>query len=128
MSTYDLVVRCKLWTQNANDRMNHWRRSERISEMRGAAKIEARQARLPFGIRRARIIVTPLQSTRGPAADPGAYWPPVKAAIDGLRDARCLIEDTDVYVSAIELRASARVPTREQGLRLTIIEDDEQHV
>jgi hypothetical protein len=123
VSTYTLRVAGQLWTQNANDRMNHWKRSRLIKAMREAAWAEAKIVRLPFGIKRASITVVPLQGPRGPDADPGAYWPPVKAAVDGLRDARCLVEDTKEYVAGIELLPCERVQSaREQGLVLTIVE------
>lgn len=115
-----LTVHCELWTQNANDRM-HWRpRAKKISDARWAARIAALAARVPKGLGRARISVTPLQGPRGPSGDPGAYLPTVKACLDGLRDAGVLTDDTDTYVEAIELLPSERVTAHDTGLRIQL--------
>lgn len=128
MREFTFTVRCTLWTQNTNDHIHHFKRADLIAEARGAAKYEALDKKVPRQLRRVRIEITPLQGPRGPSGDPGAYWPVAKAVVDGLRDAKVLDDDTDTYVSAIELRAAKRVPANRQGLEVTIVEDDGQQV
>lgn len=115
---YELRVHGPIWTVNAEVRGSmHWRkRGELVSAMRWAAKVEAMQAKVPKQLHRVEITATPMQDRRGPAADPGAYASPVKAAIDGLRDAGILVEDTDRYVAQVRHMPSVRVDARDVGL------------
>jgi hypothetical protein len=116
--TYEVKVTCELWTVNA-ERSAHWRKHRaKTVAARWAAKIAAMEAKIPTMTGRVHIQAEPLQGRRGPAGDPGAYAPPVKAAIDGLRDAGVLVDDTDRYVSAIEHLPSRRVDARDVGLIL----------
>lgn len=99
----------------------HWRkRGELVSAMRWAAKIEAMEAKIPKQLHRVAITATPMQGRRGPAADPGSFSSPVKAAIDGLRDAGVLVDDTDRYVAEVRHLPSLRVDAREVGLILCL--------
>lgn len=120
VTTYEVRVYCKLWTVNTevSGRM-HWReRGELVTAARWAAKLAAMEAKVPRLDDRVAIRVQPMQSRRGPAADPGAYASPAKASVDGLRDAGVLVEDTSVYVSSIEHLPSIRVDARDVGLIL----------
>lgn len=65
------------------------------------------------------IIATPLHANFAAPQDVGACAPEVKAAIDGLRDAGVLTDDTAVYVTRITYEAP-RV-CGENGLELEII-------
>jgi hypothetical protein len=115
---HEVRITCKLWTVNAERRGMHWSdRAELVGAVRWAAKIAALEAKVPH-LDRVEILAQPLQSKRGPAADTGAYASPVKAAIDGLRDARVLDDDTYRFVSSIEHLPSIRVEAREVGLIL----------
>lgn len=115
--TYELTVNCALWTVNA-ERAMFWRKHRTMTTgVRWSTKIAALHAKVPR-LDRVSIVVEPLQSRRGPAADVGAYSGPAKAAIDGLRDAHVLVDDTDRYVSSIQYLPSRRVDAKDVGLVL----------
>lgn len=50
---------------------------------------------------RVTVTVTPLHKNHRTAQDPGACAPEAKAAVDGLRDAGVLVDDTGRYVASI---------------------------
>lgn len=120
-------ARARIWTVNAERRGMHWReRNELITAVRWSTKINALEEKIPTLVGRVAIVARPLQSRRGPAADPGGYAGAVKAAIDGLRDARVLTDDTDEYVSTIEHLPSLRVEARDVGLQLYLTPSEPQ--
>lgn len=119
VTTYEIKIGCPLWTVNkeVSGRL-HWReRNELVGQVRWAAKIRAMELCVPM-LNRVEIVAQPQQSRRGPAGDPGAYASPVKAAIDGLRDAKVLLDDTEKYVAHVKHLPSARVEAKDVGLIL----------
>lgn len=115
---YELFIPCELWSVNS-DRTMHWaRRQDKVNATRWAAKIAALDKKIPT-LARVTIAAQPRQA-RGTLADPGNHMPPVKACIDGLRDARVLTDDTGVYVANIDMLAPIRVGTKEVGLMLRL--------
>lgn len=115
--TYEVRVHCTLWTVN-RERSMFWRQhGELTTQARWSAKINALEAKVPK-LDRVEIVAQPFQSRRGPAADPGAYAGPVKAAIDGLRDAGVLVDDTGRYVAEVKHLPSVRVDAKDVGLIL----------
>lgn len=116
---YEIMIYCELWTVN-RERTLHWaQHQEMTNAARWAAKVAALDAKLPH-LERVRIVVRPYQA-RGPLADVGAHTPPAKAAIDGLRDAGVLDDDTPEYVTSIEMLPPVKTTARSVGLALTII-------
>lgn len=115
--TWAVTYAAQPWTANAEHRMYHMERARHVAEWRQAFAVLARSAHLPK-LDRARIIVCPIQQ-RGRLADHGAYWPPAKAAIDGLVDAHVLDDDDPLHVVEVVWRAPARGPW---ALRLVVEE------
>lgn len=115
---HELFIPCELWSVNS-DRTMHWaRRQDKVNATRWAAKIAALDHKIPT-LDRVTITAQPRQA-RGTLADPGNHMPPVKACIDGLRDARVLTDDTGVYVANIDMLAPVRVATKQVGIMLRL--------
>ena len=115
-TTVELHVICDVWTQNTNDRINRFQRAELISAARWAGKIEAMRAKIPR-LGRVSIKAQPMQA-RGTLADPGAHLPAVKAIVDGLRDAKVIDDDTDEFVTNIDMLPAVRTTARAAGVVL----------
>lgn len=111
-----LRVPGKLWTVNAERRM-HWSRRARLTkEMREAGWGIALAYKAPR-LSKALVTVTPHQSKRGPLADSHAFYPAVKACVDGLVDARVIPNDTQ---DCLELVVKPNVRDEWEGLEVEI--------
>ena len=110
------------WTTNAERRMHYMTRAHHVAEWRQAFAVLARSAHLPK-LDRARVIVCPIQA-RGRLADHGAYWPPAKAAIDGLVDAHVLEDDDLLHVVEVVWRAPTRGPWALKLIVEEVVGDD----
>lgn len=85
------------------ERTMHWApRAAYIAQVRGDFKLLALAEKIPH-LARCRIVAQPWQK-RGPLADHGNHYPTIKAALDGLVDARVVPNDTPDLVH-LELRA-----------------------
>ena len=115
-------VDCALVTLN-RERRSHWTsRADATSAVRQLTMIRARNEELP---RLGRVGVTfqpVMVRRRGPLADTGAHMPTLKAAVDGLRDAGVLVDDTGRYIPALTFLAPVRGEV--EGFVLTLIEED----
>ena len=103
---------------NANDRDSHWARRKRITRaLREAAGWAARAQHIP-PLTRARItaVYEPPDRRRRDAPN---WYPSFKAAIDGLVDAKVLVDDSDRYVTALEMKCGERCPRGRIVLHLT---------
>lgn len=109
-----LSIRCKLISLNAERRADRFVRAEMTAEVRQAAKILAMKLLTPVD-GPVRIIATPFQK-RGPLADAGNHLPTVKAAVDGLVDAKIIVDDKPVYVTELCLRAPQRASGDHESL------------
>lgn len=102
---------------NANQRLNRWRKAELTAAWRGAAKVAARGLAPVAG--RVRIVAT-VHKSHGRQYDAGNYYPTAKAAVDGLRDAGVLIDDSNRYVVGPDMRDGGK--SASPNLHLTITE------
>ena len=112
----ELRVPGKLWTVNAERRM-HWAKRSRLTrDMRTAGWAMALAYKVPR-LQKAQVTVIPHQSKRGPVADSHAFYPAVKACIDGLVDAKVIPNDTQEH---LELIVKANVRDDWEGLEVVI--------
>lgn len=118
MIAFRIEVPLKPWTTNAERKQGHWAtRAKRTKEFREAFHRAAlSHPPLAWCI----ITVEPFQA-KGILADTAAHNPAVKAAIDGLVDAKIVENDTAEYVRAITFLPVAR---GRDGLAL-IVEGEE---
>lgn len=104
--TVTLNVPGRLWTVNAERRMNHYEHGRKTRTTREAAGWIAKASQTP-ALAWAEVTVAPVQR-RGVLADPGNHYPPAKAAIDGLVDIGVLPGDTGEWVRSLTFRPPAR--------------------
>jgi hypothetical protein len=78
-------------TTNAERRVHHMERARIVKEWRAATCVLAKATKLPFF--RGVVMSASIQQEKGRIADAGGHFPIVKAAIDGLVDAGCLLDD-----------------------------------
>lgn len=106
-------------TVNASRRMHWRRRAEEDAMWRMAAKVSCLQqvGRVRF-TGRVCITALPITAVTWYEQDPGGCYPSVKAAVDGLVDARLMVGDTGAHVAWIKMRPPE---VRDwEGLELTI--------
>jgi len=106
------------WTMNRERRgSEHWTQTrQRTAEWRQTFWALGLQQRHRYE----RATITVEVRMRAPVADTGACYPAVKAAIDGLVDARVLPGDTGDHLTAITFLAPIKV-TKDQVEALTLI-------
>lgn len=98
--TWTLEYAQRPWTTNLERKGNRWDRASRTKEWRGAFYWLAKKERLP-ALEWMTVKVEPYQHG-GRLQDVGACHPSVKAAIDGLVDAKVIPDDSPEYLHAIE--------------------------
>lgn len=108
---------------NANDRMHHMVKARLTKAWRWAACVAAKDARLPTFEQRVRITAY-VHKLHGRQYDATNWAPTAKAAVDGLRDAGALVDDSNKYVVGPDMRAGERATGRAY-LTLTIEEIDD---
>lgn len=116
---YRAVAEKPLFRCGANARLHHMARSRVTKGIRESIAITARAAGLkpidvPVTIR---AVQHPAPGTR--ALDAENIAPLAKAAIDGLRDAGVLINDSRRYVTEVRLEVGDRVPGGQLVLHIT---------
>ena len=114
MIAFRIDVALKPWTTNAERKQGHWsERARRTKEFREAFR-KAALSHPP--LKWCTITAEPYQKS-GILADTAAHNPAVKAAIDGLVDAKIVENDTAEYVRSITF-----LPVRKgrDGLVLTV--------
>lgn len=113
---WTLTIPLPTFTVNGTRQLHHHALAKLVREYRGTTKMLARAARIPH-LDRIAIEATPfgLQIRQ----DTGACTPATKAAIDGLRDARIIDDDTPAIVCTITHHAPRRGPA---GLHLLIVD------
>lgn len=107
------------WTANAERRWHHYKRAQVVRDARARWAWHALAARIPR-LDRVEIDAQPLAKDRRWKPDVAACYPTVKAAIDGLVDARVLDDDDDTHVVALRF-LPVDIGER-NGLALTIRE------
>ena len=96
---------------NQNDRL-HWAVKARLTrEWRNAAAWAAKDARLPRFTRQVRITAS-VHKLHGRQYDAANWSVTAKAAVDGLRDAGVLVDDSNKYVVGPDMRAGERATGR----------------
>lgn len=108
---------------NQNDRQHHMVKARLTKAWRNAAAWAAKDARLPRFDRRVRITAH-VHKLHGRQYDATNWAPTAKAAVDGLRDAGVLVDDSNKYVVGPDMRAGERATGRAY-LTLTIEEIDD---
>lgn len=106
----------------ANER-THWAvKAAKVRTWRGAAAVHARAARIPL-LGRAHVLAEVCMNSNR-RRDPLNWAPTVKAAVDGLTDAGCWLDDDASHVVGPDLRIGPPVKGVAR-LRLTITELDQ---
>lgn len=104
-------------TLNAERRMHHFERAKIVKEWRDAFAWLAKLNHVPK-LDKVVIIAQP-HLAGGRMQDCDACHPSVKAAIDGLVDAKVLIDDAPPHV--LEIRYMAPIKDANDGLTITVI-------
>lgn len=91
------------WTVNAERKGNRWQRAALTSEWRQLFKLITKS---PYAITEATVEV--FLEQRSPLQDTAACVPAVKAAIDGIVDAKVLPNDTGVHLRRIVFHAPVK--------------------
>lgn len=104
--TWTLEFAQRPWTTNAERKGNRWQRHDIVKVWRGAFFWLAKQHRIP-PLEWASFTIEPYQHG-GRLQDTGAQHPAVKAAIDGLVDAKVLTDDSPEYVRSITFLPTQR--------------------
>jgi len=107
------------WTANAERRWHHYKRAQVVRDARARWAWHALAARVPR-LDRVEIDARPHSKDRRWKPDVAACYPAVKAAIDGLVDARVLEDDDDRHVVA--LRFLPVVIGERNGLEIVVTE------
>jgi hypothetical protein len=99
--SWDLIHRgVRPWTVNAERSMHPLQRARLVSAWRADAAWLAVAAHIPL-LEAVHVTATPHAANRRSRADVGACAGAVKASIDGLRDAGCLVDDDDKHVLSL---------------------------
>lgn len=96
---------------NQNDRTHRMAVARLTKAWRWAAHVAAKDARLPTFEQRVRITAT-IHKLHGRQYDAANWSPTAKAAVDGLRDAGVLLDDSNKYVVGPDMRAGERATGR----------------
>ena len=121
--TLSLEIPAALW-MSSNDRLHWAEKAKRTRCVRHLAFAAARAANFDeLRLERASIEIL-VHRPRAGRADAANASPTVKAAIDGLTDARVWPDDSDDHITAVTYKAST--PTGQRGryaLTITITEE-----
>ena len=101
-----VLAPAKLLSVNEERRLHWSKRADAVSLWRFAAKVDAKNARLPRF--KSVFISASIHQAKGTLADAGNYYPVVKACIDGLVDAGVIENDDPSIVHAVNQLASIR--------------------
>lgn len=94
---------------NAYRRLHHHARAEYDEDWRAAFHVYARQAKVPRGLEAIEVEVHQA-CAKPPLPDPGASYPTVKAALDGIVDAGVIRDDTGEFVRLLAFFPPVRGP------------------
>jgi hypothetical protein len=104
--TWTLTLEQRPWTTNSERAGNRWQRADNVKTWRNAFCILARNQKIPT-LKQCDIIVEVYQKG-GRLQDVAACNPAVKAAIDGLVDAKVMPDDSPAYLQSITFKAPQR--------------------
>lgn len=114
-----IVDRNRPWTTNTERTWHYHKRAQTVRATRERWAWLALAERIPR-LERIEVIAAPLAKDRRWRPDVAACYPAVKAAIDGLVDARVILDDDDSRLASIKFLPVEVVGY--DGLRLTIKE------
>lgn len=123
-----VFVPCAVYSVNEETGKNRGWRIRIRKDIRTAAREAGRLAIAagtvsPCGDTPVQILVQPHEVRRGKLTDAGNCLTSAKAAIDGLRDAGILVDDSPRYVKALTFLVGVRVGDAQfEGLRITFTE------
>jgi len=123
MDQYTVTYEARPWTTNAERRLNRWKRAELVKEWRTAFHLLARAQRIPTQTQPI-IITATVEQKGGVLQDVAACNPAVKAAIDGLVDAKIIPDDNSQWLPAIHFTSPQR--STRNALTLTISPADKR--
>lgn len=118
-----LFIPCAVYSLNDESQKGHWAPRAAIrARIRNASKTVAGQAirkglLAPYGEIPIQILIEPHECRRT-LTDVGNCMASAKAAVDGLKDAKLIVDDSPRYVRALTFLVGRRVAERDQGLRL----------
>jgi hypothetical protein len=117
-----LTVRGLAWL-NSNDRLNRFDQARRVKVWRENAYAAARHAPWVAEVaapwERIHVVAFLMFSNRQ-RRDPGNWYPTVKACVDGLVDAKLIVDDSTKHVVGPDLRAHPWVLAVEPTVQLLI--------
>lgn len=116
---YRIVLPAGLTLINANVGMHHRRKAPLVKEIRDAALVMTRHAKVPR-MERAHAFYIVHPDTVGRRRDPGNWAPSAKAAIDGMVDAGALDDDNSSRLLGPDPRLGAPV----KGSQLVLVITD----
>lgn len=135
-ATLSIPAPARLLTHNQERRIHHMERHSIVKQWRRAGKVWAHVCKTPR-FQTVEIVVQ-VEQAKGTLADPQAHTPVIKAIVDGLVDAKVLIDDTGDYVLGItnlpvirgdldkvtlELHGTEREPELAEVTASTVMED-----
>lgn len=88
------------FTTNAERKLTKYQRAAMVRVQRGNWAVLAMSHKVPM-LDLIAVVCLPLHKDKRAPQDPGACAPELKAAVDGLRDAGVIPEDTSRHVGAI---------------------------
>jgi len=97
--TYEVTFPERAWTTNSERSSNRWVRAEKVKKWRTAFKLLAEAQEIPT-LENVHITAQPYQKG-GVLQDVASCNPAVKAAIDGLVDAKVMIDDSPKYLHSV---------------------------
>lgn len=106
-------------TNNEVHRLHYQQASKLRKEWREAGCMAARLAHIP-SLPAVRVTCWGHYPNRRSLPDPDAVAPTLKAVLDGLVDARVIVDDTGAYVHAVTYEAPRVVPGRQPGLTVWV--------
>lgn len=106
---------------NAISMNSHWQISKERKQWREAAAEVAKYTRVGKTTKPVAIHVH--QTCAGRLADAGSTFHAVKGAVDGLKDAGTLVDDSPRYVRAIVFYAAVKAPKDTLTLKLIEVEE-----
>ncbi len=121
MTTHTLKVPAPCAWINANQR-GSWRAKAKLTRAwRDATHVAALQAHLPRFSSHVHIVAT-IHKASANRYDATNWADTAKAAVDGLRDAGVLIDDSNKYVTGPDMRPGARAEKAHLMLTITPVE------
>ena len=118
-SSWEIIDYERPWTMNSERQWHYHKRARMVKDVRERFHWLALEQKIPK-LERITVDATPLLKSKNAVPDVGACYPSVKAAIDGLVDAR-IIPDDD-YKCVVRLAFHAPEFIDKDGLKIVIEE------